>query len=165
MNKKISFPLVIIILVACVGLIGGLLIYQYLWVPSHPQIPSSSPPSGVSTLQTEPIDLSGFGEKKISLTKYYSLAALDIPLKVSQYNLPLESNQITNFKNFSKKISLSDNALNLLGKNGFVVVNNPFSSTEEDITEPYNIQKTEKFLYLSLLTLYCTCIISSLTRP
>ncbi len=152
MSKKISIPIAITIIVL---FIGAVLIYQYWWMPLHPELPL---PSGTSTLQTEPIDLSQVKTEKLSLAKYYSLASLDISLKVSQYNLPLETSQIANFGDFSKKISLSSGALNLLGKNGFVVVNNPFNSKEEDITRPYNILKDREIpLFItsdSLLHLY-----------
>ncbi|MCK4731599.1 MAG: DUF3160 domain-containing protein, partial [Methanophagales archaeon] len=66
-----------------------------------------------------------------------SLSPLDITLQVPQYNLPLQTNQISNFNDFSKKISLNSKASNLLEKNGFVVVDNPFNPREEYITKPY----------------------------
>ena len=90
-----------------------------------------------STLKIKPIDVSGVKTEKLSFTKYYSLNPLDIELQAPQYNLPLYTNQISNFPYFSKKILLSDTVLKLLEKNGFVVIKNPFNSREEYITSPY----------------------------
>jgi len=97
-----------------------------------------------STIKTEPIDLSGIQTEKLSFIKHYSLSSLDINLRVPQYNLPLQTNKISNFGVFSGKISLNNEALELLKKNGFVVVNNPFNTKEEDITLPYKTLKTEE---------------------
>ena len=156
MDKKISFPIAISIIIVCAVLAGGILLYRCWLKPSpsiHPRIPS-----GPSTLKTEPVDLSGVKIEKMSLAKYYSLASLDISLHVSQYSLPLKTSQINNFSDFSKKISLSDNGLNLLEKNGFAVINNPFDSKEEDITQPYKILKEREIPVFvtsdSLLHLY-----------
>ena len=99
--------------------------------------PGPSPQASTSTLQTEPIDLTGIETEKTNFAKYYSLASLNIPLSVSQYNLPLSLGQISNYNNFSKKISLSDRSKQLLEKNGFAVFDIPFSPKEEDITQPY----------------------------
>ncbi|MEA3254344.1 MAG: DUF3160 domain-containing protein [Candidatus Altiarchaeota archaeon] len=111
-----------------------------------------------STLKTEPINLSGVKTEKLSFIKYYSLNPLDITLQVPQYNLPLQTNQISNFNDFSKKIPLSSKASNLLEKNGFVVVDNPFNSREEYITKPYKTLKDKEIPVFitsdSLLHLY-----------
>jgi len=150
MSKKISIPIAIIIVVL---FIGAVLIYQYWWMPLHSEVPPE-----VSILKIEPIDLSGIETEKLSFTKYYSLASLDISLKVPQYGLPLKASQIDNFSDFSKKISLSRDALNLLKKNGFVVINNPFKSEEEYITQPYKTLKDREIPVFitsdSLLHLY-----------
>ncbi|MFH1448108.1 MAG: DUF3160 domain-containing protein [Candidatus Micrarchaeota archaeon] len=101
-------------------------------------VPEQKPyPTGPSTLEIEPIDLSGVETEKLSFLKYYSLEALNITLSVSQYNLPLETSDISNYDDFSGKITLSEDALALLKKNGFVVIKNPLNQKEEDITTPY----------------------------
>lgn len=119
------------------------------------------PPSEeeLATLQTESIDLAGVQpDKEISFIGYYSLDALDVPLQTSQYNLPLNADEIYNFNDFSTKITLSDDALQLLETNGFVVISNPFNPQEEDITEPYNTLKEQEIpIFItsdSLLHLY-----------
>lgn len=107
---------------------------------------------------TEPIDLSGVQTEKLSFTQYYSITPLDIDLQVSQYNLPLKTDQISNFPDFSTKISLSNDALDLLEKNGFAVIDNPFNPTEEYITQPYKTLKDREIpIFItsdSLLHLY-----------
>ncbi len=94
-----------------------------------------------STLKTESINLHDIQTEKLSFIKHYSLTPLDITLQTSQYDLPLQTQEIYNFNDFSEKIHLNNNALNLLQKNGFVVINNPFYQDEEYITQPYEILK------------------------
>jgi len=109
-------------------------------------------------LKTEPINLSNISAEKLAFAKYYSLDPLDIELKAAQYNLPLETSQISNYKDFSEKISLDDKVLSLLNKNGFAVVDNPFNPKEEDITNPYKTLKDKEIPVFitsdSLLHLY-----------
>lgn len=115
------------------------------------------PPSQKSYLKTEPIDLSNISTEKLEFVKYYGLDPLNIEIKVSQYELPLETRDITNYAAFSNKINLVENKA-LLEKNGFVVVKNPFNPKEEDITSPYNTLKDEEIpIFItadSLLHLY-----------
>ena len=105
-----------------------------------------------------PIDLSGVQIKKPSFAKYYSLTPLEITLQASQYSLPLKKKQIYNFGDFSKKISLNTDELNLLEKNGFVVINNPFNPEEEYIGRVYKTLKNREIpIFItsdSLLHLY-----------
>lgn len=110
------------------------------------------------TLKTKPINLSNISTEKLAFAKYYSLDSLDIELKTAQYNLPLRTSQISNYKDFSKKISLDNNALSSLNKNGFAVIDNPFNPNEEDITNPYKTLKDKEIPVFitsdSLLHLY-----------
>lgn len=107
-------------------------------------IKQSPPIQEPSEIDIEPIDLSNVKTEKINFKNYYSLTSLDITIQVPQYNLPMETNEILNFSDFYAKIPLSDNALKLLEKNGFVVISNPFNSNEEEITKPYEILKYEE---------------------
>jgi hypothetical protein len=112
-----------------------------------------------ATLQTEPIDLSDVqATEKLRFIEYYSLDALDATLRTSQYTLPLETNEIDNFKDFTKEIPLDADAARLLQTNGFVVINNPFYPREEDITDPYTMLKDREIPVFitsdSLLHLY-----------
>ena len=147
LNKGISKSITIIVLFLI--LIGGILIYQCLLKEEQVE---------PVDLTVEPVDLTGISTEKISLANYYSLASLDISLETSQYNLPLKTSQVSNFKDFSKKIPLSNNAQNLLEKNGFVVIENLFNPKEENITNPYKILKDREIpIFIttdSLLHLY-----------
>ncbi|MCK4358009.1 MAG: DUF3160 domain-containing protein [Candidatus Cloacimonetes bacterium] len=111
-----------------------------------------------STLKIKPIDVSGVKTQKLSFTKYYSISPLDIKLQVPQYNLPLQTNQISNFKEFSNEIPLSKCAFKMLKDNGFAVIRNPFNPREEDITQPYeNLKDRDIPIFItagSLLHLY-----------
>ena len=78
--------------------------------PLPPQAPS--PQASTSTLQAESVDLTGIETEKTNFAKYYSLTSLNIPLSISQYNLPLNLGQISNYNDFSKKISLSEKQIN-----------------------------------------------------
>jgi len=55
----------------------------------------------------------------------------------------LETGEISNFQSFSSKITLSDAALEMLKRNGFVVIENPFDPGEEDISRPYEDLREE----------------------
>ena len=107
-------------------------------------IKQSPPIQEPSEIDIEPIDLSNVKTEKINFKNYYSPTSLDITIQVPQYNLPIETNEILNFSDFYAKIPLSDNALKLLEKNGFVVISNPFTLNEEEITKPYEILKYEE---------------------
>ncbi|MCK4491768.1 MAG: DUF3160 domain-containing protein, partial [Candidatus Altiarchaeales archaeon] len=135
-------------------LVVGILVSGCVEKPARDTTSTISP----SSLSTEPVNLSGIGTEKLSFTKYYSLDSLDVDLKVSQYDLPLETGDVSNYNDFSGKISLDNDALALLEENGFVVINNPFDSTEEYITEPYETLKDREIPVFitsdSLLHLY-----------
>jgi hypothetical protein len=93
----------------------------------------------------------GFAEK-------YVWVPAETSLQAPQYQLPLETGEISNFQGFASKITLSDAALKLLRRNGFVVIENPFNPREEYITRPYERLKDEEIpIFItsdSLLHLY-----------
>ena len=101
------------------------------WEPVQPE------PIQEAKLKTEPIDLSDVTSEDADFTRYYALQPLDLALKVPRYNLPIQTNQISNYDLFSEEIQLSDDALSLLEENGFAVIDNPFDQKEEDIIQPY----------------------------
>lgn len=111
-----------------------------------------------STSKMKPIDLSTVQTEKLNFTEYYSLTPLDITLKAPQYSLPLGTGDISNFPGFSTRIPLSSDALKLLEKNGFVVIEDPFNPKEEYITRPYKALKEREIpIFItsdSLLHLY-----------
>ena len=113
---------------------------------------------GPSSLDTGEIDLSGVETGLLSFAQYYSPEPLEASPQVPQYQLPLKASEISNFQSFSSKIRLSDDALELLERNGFVVIDNPFDPEEEYITQPYEDLKVEEIPVFitsdSLLHLY-----------
>jgi len=113
----------------------------------------------MATLQTAAIELSSAETTaKTQFTVYYSLSALNISLQTAQYRLPLDSDEIHNYREFSRKIALNEAAVRLLEANGFVVIANPFDTREEDITAPYTALKDREIPVFitadSLLHLY-----------
>ena len=94
-------------------------------------------------LRSEAVDLLDSRAGNSNLSRNYKLAALDVELKVPAYELPLNKGNITNYGNFSGRINLSESALKMLENNGFVVIENPYSSREEDITSMYKTLKQE----------------------
>jgi hypothetical protein len=113
---------------------------------------------GPSSLDTGEIDLSDVEMDLLNFARYYSPEPLETSLRVLQYQLPLKASEISNFQSFSSKIRLSDAALGLLERNGFVVIDNPFDPEEEYITQPYEDLKMEQIPVFittdSLLHLY-----------
>src|SRR3989338_857740 len=130
---------------------------QEIIQPNKPIIKEPEKPV-TGKLKVEPILLSGVDTEKTSLTKHYSLDAMDIELKTSQYNLPFKTSEISNYADFSGKIQLSSKALDLLNKNGFVVIKNTFNDKLESITSPYETLKDREIpIFIttdSLLHLY-----------
>ncbi|WP_342707571.1 DUF3160 domain-containing protein [Methanolobus profundi] len=76
-------------------------------------------------------------EENEIFTQYYYLEPLDIELQAAQYELPLDTQNIANYDGFISKISLNDDAIEKLQKNGFVVIENPFNPEEDIITDMY----------------------------
>ena len=96
-----------------------------------------------SHLKSEAVDLFDSKAGNSNLSRNYKLEALDVELKVPAYELPLNKGDIANYENFSGRINLSESALKTLENNGFVVIKNPYSSREEDITSMYKTLKQE----------------------
>ncbi|MDY9924715.1 DUF3160 domain-containing protein [Methanosarcina sp.] len=94
--------------------------------------------SSTGYLKTEAVNLSGFEAVNSSLAGNYRLEALDIELKVPQYDLPLKESDIMNYEEFSQRFLTDEAALEKLKGNGFVVISNPYNPEEEDITTMYN---------------------------
>ncbi|WP_011307169.1 DUF3160 domain-containing protein [Methanosarcina barkeri] len=114
--------------------------------------------SSTGRLKTEAVDLSNFEAGNSSLAGNYRLEAVDIELKTPSYKLPLKKEEISNYGNFSGKISLNESDLKLLENNGFVVIKDPYNPGEEDITSMYSsLQEEEIPVFIttdSLLHLY-----------
>ncbi len=126
MRSAYSIIIILIVSIVLSGCVGQ--------VPEESQEPVQ-PENTV--LKIESINLSGTTAENMNFVEYYSLDPLDIDLKVPKYDLPLQTDQVSNYDLFSGEIPLSDDALSLLEKNGFVVIDNPFDQKEEDIVQPY----------------------------
>jgi hypothetical protein len=107
--------------------------------PNESQEPQEPIQPENPVLKTEPVYISITTAENMDFAKHYSLDPLDIALNAPQYDLPLQTNKISNYEPFSGEIPLSDDALSLLEKNGFVVIDNPFDRKEEDIVQPYKM--------------------------
>ena len=94
-------------------------------------------------MKPEEVNLSDSGAENSSIAGNYRLEALDVELKAPSYELPLNKDNISNYGNFSGKISLNESALKMLESNGFVVIKNPYNPREEDITSMYATLKEE----------------------
>jgi len=150
-----DLKILFILLVLGIFILGGCT--QKIVEPDEPII--KEPDESVTgKLKIEPILLFGVDTEKLSLTKHYSLDPIKIELKTSQYELPLKTTEISNYDGFSGKIQLSSEALDLLNKNGFVVIKNPFNDKLESITSPYETLKDREIpIFIttdSLLHLY-----------
>lgn len=73
-----------------------------------------------------------------------SAQAESIQAEALQYDLPLSTEDISNFDQFSSKVALGAGAIELLEKNGFVALEDPFTSESEDIAEPYKRLKDDE---------------------
>jgi len=103
---------------------------------------SPQPVAPSTNLTIEPIDLTGVSSAQKTFSSHYTLNALDIGLNSPQYTLPLETEDIENFRSLSDKIELSDAMRDELEQNGFVIIQNPLNPQEEDITAPYKELKS-----------------------
>ncbi|HID19912.1 MAG TPA: DUF3160 domain-containing protein [Methanophagales archaeon] len=150
-SKSLIYGLILVSALA-LAIAGFIFIFQQ----PTPLRPEEEP----HILKTEPIDLSGVqtDKEKLSFINHYSLNPLNVTLQVPQYNLPLKTDKIYNFNDFSTKITLGEDASRLLEENGFVVIRNPFNPEEEYITEPYKTLKEREIpIFItsdSLLHLY-----------
>lgn len=71
---------------------------------------------------------------------------VEVDAKIPQYNLPLVSKNISNFNDFSEKISLSNETQNMLFQNGFVATDTPkdFYNSTDDYAAFYNAVKSKQ---------------------
>lgn len=76
-------------------------------------------------------------EKKSSFSKYYSKEKLQFNANISPYSLPLEASEISNYYSFSQKIPLTNESIDLLYKNGFVVIESGNAGEQVRINDTY----------------------------
>jgi len=108
-------------------------------------------------VEVKPVNLSGVKTEELSFIKYYSSPAVEVELSVQGYELPLKADGIVNYNRVKSKIDFGAGETQLL-ENGFTVIENPFNSQEEDITEMYKtLEEKDVPIFIttdSLLHLY-----------
>jgi len=121
-----------------------LLLFVFFAGCSGQRTEQDSPGYAADVLKTEAVTYSGILGQGASLPINYNLEALDVELKAPSYELPLQRDKISNYGTFSTRIPLDASALEILEKNGFVVIENPYNPAEEDITSMYVTLKEEE---------------------
>ncbi|MCC4769602.1 DUF3160 domain-containing protein [Methanosarcina sp. DH2] len=121
-----------------------LLLFVFFAGCSGQRTEQDAPGYAADVLKTEAVTYSGVLGKGASLPINYNLEALDVELKAPSYELPLQRDKISNYGTFSTRIPLDASALEILEKNGFVVIENPYNPAEEDITSMYVTLKEEE---------------------
>ena len=125
-SKLLLVVLVAIIVIA--GIVGGIFYFREgtPQLPSVPAVPTPSIPGlakvASAKLLIQPEDI--------------ILEKSDVVPKIPEYNLPLEVTDISNYQKFSQKIQLSPQALSLLEKNGFVVIQTPKDIADSKVSSP-----------------------------
>lgn len=75
---------------------------------------------------------------KLAFSAYYQPLNISVNLTVSPYPLPLNFSNITNIENISANFELNERERELLGNNGFVIIDH---GQEDDIVAPYKDMK------------------------
>ena len=94
--------------------------------------------SGLGLIVIPATSASASNNPKYAMASYYSSEGLFINTSVSQYDLPLDLKSITNINDIYSRFYLNEEQKNLLGGNGFVVIDHGF---ENDIIQPYKEMK------------------------
>ncbi len=136
-------------------IIAGIFLFFYLQKPQ--ELPSEPTPetninNNVPILPTSG-DVNANGEngntpqsqlakEKQFISSFYQPIEIQYTPSAETYPLPIENikEQVVNYRDFSRKIKL-ENALPKLEENGFVVINNPFSSKLTDWESNYKLVK------------------------
>jgi len=146
--SKISF----IVLIALVAIILGVIGWGYFKIkkdsPSrlitHETLNSSAQTEGVSTqIEDIPIPAEFVLGKNLIKSKDIVLEKVNVAPQIPGYTLPLKIKNISNYENFHKKFGLSSKALDVLEKNGFVVIPTPknLTASPDDFANYYSVLK------------------------
>lgn len=134
---KINFIIliaIITIIIILAGLIGGISCSKRKEVITQPspteeeEVTTEQPPATETTISPTPVE-AAFTKNLISLEDII-LEKIDFTPKIPEYNLPLKTEDISNYQEFSGKIQISSKAQTILKNNGFVAI-----STPKDIAE------------------------------
>jgi len=128
--SKVSL-LILIAVVILVGVIGGFFYFKKEKAPSElPSIPLT--PASPITPSEIPDEI--VLAKRLITSEDIVLEKADAIPKIPKYDLPLKITDISNYQKFSEKIQLSPQALSLLEKNGFVVIQTPKDIADNKIS-------------------------------
>ncbi|MDI6591813.1 MAG: DUF3160 domain-containing protein [Patescibacteria group bacterium] len=138
--SKITLIILITFLVGA-GIIGGIFYWQKKEVQPPSQPPLVQPP--ISPSPSQPVELAV--AKRLIKSEDIVLEKVDVVPQIPKYNLPLKTEDISNWQKFSKKIQLNPKALSLLEKNGFVVIPTPkeIGDKPDDFVEFYSTLKAK----------------------
>ena len=146
--SKISFIVLIALAVIILGLIGWGYFKFKKDSPSrsvtHETSNSSAQTKGVSTqIEDIPIPAEFVLGKDLIKSKDIVLEKINVAPQIPGYTLPLKIKNISNYENFHKKFSLSSKALDVLEKNGFVVIPTPKNliASPDDFANYYSVLK------------------------
>jgi len=146
--SKISFIVLIALAVIILGLIGWGYFKFKKDSPSrsvtHETSNSSAQTKGVSTqIEDIPIPAEFVLGKDLIKSKDIVLEKINVAPQIPGYTLPLKIKNISNYENFHKKFGLSSKALDVLEKNGFVVIPTPKNliASPDDFANYYSVLK------------------------
>jgi hypothetical protein len=146
--SKISFIVLIALVVIILGVIGWGYFKFKKDSPSrsvtHETSNSSAQTKGVSTqIEDIPIPAEFVLGKDLIKSKDIVLEKVNVAPQIPGYTLPLKIKNISNYENFHKKFGLSSKALDVLEKNGFVVIPTPKNliASPDDFANYYSVLK------------------------
>lgn len=144
----------LIVLIALVVIILGVIGWSYFLIKSKKMSPmqlitqeTSSPSVQTEDVSTQieevPIPADFVLGKDLIKSKDIILEKVNVTPQIPGYSLPIKTKDISNYQDFSKKLSLSSKAFAVLEKNGFVVIPTPKNliETSDDFANFYSTLK------------------------
>lgn len=142
LNKKGTIRLLVVIILAVVILgFGGMIYYMYKIIPDQNRAKPYEPIAvDTTTPVVETPDVKLSLSKNLISAQDLDLTRVKVDANIAQYNLPLNTVDISNWEDFSNKVNIDEAALNKLTSNGFVVqdTNNDVSYSKEDFADYYS---------------------------
>ena len=154
-ERKLIYIACIIITIILIGMLIGMFFYfrqptetpgitpiadtntnDHGYLPGTPGLPTAS--DGPSTDSA----IAELAKEKQFISSFWRPFAVEYAAQAPSYELPLSEvkEQVTNYRDFSRKIDIEP-ILEKLAKNGFAVINNPFSVNTADWDDSYGLIK------------------------
>jgi hypothetical protein len=169
-GKDKNFAYIILALIVVIAAIAAIFLFiskpEFLYKPKNPDNnPNKNGQTGYLPGQTGTTSLNGFNNdgsrenlqaELIGFGDYYKEPVVDELSAYSGYDLPLDiKNDVRNYFYITRKFNL-DNYIKELNQNGFVVIDNPFSTQANDFYSLYRLlaQKEMPSVLSSDLILY-----------